>query len=98
MQQRMIEIMRRREQLIARASMQRSEVSRACRSWEKSIGIIDRGLAVAMFFREHPVLLAGVTALLMALGRRNLLGWVRRGWIAWRLYRSAGALAAKLRG
>lgn len=39
--------------------------------------------------RRRPWIVAGVVGLLVALRPRRALGWLVRGWSAWRLYREA---------
>ena len=88
--ERMIELARRKERLIGRAEGQRGEIAAAIQRWEKPIGVVDRGIAVARFLRAHPLLLAGAAVAAAVLGRRNLVRWLGRGWVTWRTWRALG--------
>ncbi len=94
--ERLIELARRKERLIARAGVQRAAIAGTFRRWQKPIDVADRALAVVRFFREHPLLLATVVAAAAALRRRNLAGWIGRGYAAWRAFRAFSAWSSKL--
>jgi hypothetical protein len=88
-------IRRRKERLIGRTEAQRAAMADAWRYWQQPAHVVDRGIAVARFLKSHPLLLGvGVTAAVV-LGRRNLLGWISRGWVVWRTFRSLRAWAGK---
>lgn len=94
LQDRLIEIARRKERLIARAEAQRAAIGASFRQLERPIGIIDRGLEIARFLRGRPLLVATVVALVVALRRRGLLSLAGRALSAWRLWRSVSAWMA----
>lgn len=75
----------RRAMLIARAASQREELAQAAMPWRASLAVIDRGLSIARYLRQHPVFLlaAATTAALMR--PRRLFKWIKHGWLAWRL-------------
>ena len=85
------ELARRRERLIARAAQQRAGIATAFQRWEKPAGVLDQGITAARFLKSHPLLLAAVVAVAVVLGRRNLLAWAGRGFVAWRTWRSVEA-------
>lgn len=87
--------MRRRQELLARIDMQRGQVAEIGRRWETPLAIADQGVAAARFLRSHPVLVAGVAALLLV-RRRGVVGLAKGAWMVWKGYRSIAALSAKL--
>lgn len=95
MNKRMAELMRRRQELLARIDMQRGQVAEIGRRWETPLAIADQGVAAARFLRSHPVLVAGVAALLLV-RRRGVVGLAKGAWMVWKGYRSIAALSAKL--
>lgn len=86
--ERLIELARRKERLIASADQQRAALEDEFRVWRKPIGLLDRGIAAAVFLRAHPALTAAAIAAAAVLGRRNLLRWVGRGLVVWRSWRA----------
>ncbi|HXF67268.1 MAG TPA: YqjK family protein [Burkholderiales bacterium] len=94
--ERLIELARRKERLIARAAAQRAEIAAILRRWQAPLEVADRALAVARFLRAHPLLVAAAAAAVVTLGRRRLLGLAGRGLAAWRLLRALRGWAAKL--
>lgn len=93
--ERLIELARRKERLIARAEQQRAIIAQAYHRWQKPASLVDRGIAVVGFLRLHPLLLGVGLAAMIALRRRNLLSWAGRGWMMWRAWRSVNAWARK---
>ena len=94
-QDQLIEIARRKERLIARAEAQRVAVGASFRQLERPISVIDRGLEIARFFRERPLLLTAVVTALVAYRRHGLLSLAGRALTAWRLWRSVSAWTAR---
>jgi len=84
------DIVLRKQQLIARCAAQRAAIGGAVRDLERPIAVADRILAVVRFFREHPLVLAGAVAAIVAVRRRTLFGLAARGITAWRLWWMAG--------
>jgi hypothetical protein len=89
------EIARRKERLIGRTAAQRAAMADAWHYWQQPAHVVDRGIAAARFLKSHPLLLGMGVAAAVVLGRRNLLGWISRGWVAWRALRSFTAWAKK---
>ena len=79
----------RRRELIARAAAQRAELARRLGPWKPAFAVADRGVEGVRFLRRHPALWAGTLAFLIALRPMRAFTWLRRGWTAWRLVRSA---------
>lgn len=89
------EITRRKERLIGRAAAQRAAMADAWHYWQQPAHAVDRGIAAARFLKSHPLLVGVGVAAAVVLGRRNLLGWISRGWVMWRALRSFTAWAKK---
>lgn len=94
-QDRLIEIARRKERLIARAEAQRAAIGASFRQLERPISVIDRGLEIARFFRGRPLLVAAVVTAVVVFRRRGLLSLVGRALTVWRLWRSVSAWTAR---
>ena len=92
---RRIEVARRKERLIARAEAERDVIAASFRRLEAPAGVIDRGLAVIHFLREHPLLVAAGVSAIVAIRGRGLLSMAGRGFAAWRVFRSLAAWAAR---
>lgn len=95
MNERMLAVMQRRGELLAKIDSQREQVAQAGARWQAPLALADQGLAVLRFMRSKPVLVAGVAALLVW-RRRGALGVIKMGWRAWKGYRYLTGLAAKL--
>jgi len=95
MNERMLAVMQRRGELLAKITSQREQVVQIGARLEKPLALADQGLAVLRFMRSRPLLVAGVAALLVW-RRRGALGVMKLGWRAWKGYRYLTGLAAKL--
>ncbi|MDE2117303.1 MAG: YqjK-like family protein [Betaproteobacteria bacterium] len=95
MNKRMLEVMQRRGELLARIASQREQVAEIGARWQAPLALADQGLAAIRYLRSNPVLVAGVAALLV-IRRRGVVGLVRGGWRVWKGYRSLTAFSAKL--
>ncbi|OGT00412.1 MAG: hypothetical protein A3F73_04220 [Gallionellales bacterium RIFCSPLOWO2_12_FULL_59_22] len=91
----MLEVMRRRGELLARISSQREQLSEIGTCWKRPLALADQGLAVVNFLSSRPVLVAGVAALFI-IRRRGVMGLARNGLLMWKGYRYFAALSAKL--
>lgn len=95
MNRRMLEVMQRRGELLARIASQREQVAEIGARWQAPLTLADQSLAAIRYLRSNPVLVAGVAALLV-IRRRGVVGLVRGGWRVWKGYRSLTAFSAKL--
>ena len=93
---RLIEIVRRKERLIARAEAQRGAIAVAFQQLRRPVGILDRGLEVARYLRAHPVLVAALVAALVVFRRRRLISLAGTALTAWRLWRSVSRWTTRL--
>lgn len=85
---RRVEIAQRKERLLGRIQLQREHIAVACQAWERPAGIIDRGIGAVIYLKSHPLLLALGAVAIAFIGRRNFMGWLGRGWVVWRGWRS----------
>jgi hypothetical protein len=92
---RRVEIAQHKERLLGRIEQQREVISAACRVWEVPVGIIDRGIGAIVYVKSHPLLLALGVVAMAALGRRNFMGWLSRGWVLLRGWRAFSAWSRK---
>lgn len=87
----LVEIARRKERLIARAESQRAAIAANFRQLQGPIGVVDRGLEIVRFLRRHPLLVAAVIAAVVAFRRRGLDSVASRALSVWRIWRSVSA-------
>jgi hypothetical protein len=86
--QELIGFARRKEQLIAQAGQQRTQILSDLTMLEKPLAVADRGVMAGRYVAAHPWLAGVGVAAVAVLGRRNLAKWAGRGWAAWRLWRT----------
>ena len=85
MNAKLIELAERRVTLVARAATQRTELAQALSPWRGPLAIVDQGMLAARYLGRHPGLLVGAVAFVAVLSPKRVLGWLRRGWVVWRL-------------
>src|SRR5262245_4935379 len=90
------EIIRRKEQLIARCAAQRTAVAADFQQLRRPLAVVDRALRVARFLRAHPVLVGGAIAAVVAFERRTITGLVLRVLALWRIWRQLDAWAYRI--
>jgi hypothetical protein len=87
LEMRLVEIAMRKERLERRADAQRKALEESLQGLGGPAALVDRGLGVLHFAREHPVVVAaGVAGLLLASRRRGILplaGSLLSGWRMW---------------
>ena len=86
MQRAKSELMRRRAELLASIAEQRVQMSEIGSELHTPFLIADKGVAVARYFRLHPLLLAGFASFLV-IRRRSVAALVWAGWRVFKLYR-----------
>lgn len=92
-EQRLVELSRRRAELVARSAAQRAELGDVCHAWRVPLAIVDQGVTVWRFFRGHPALLVGLGVAFAVARPRRAVKWLGRGWTMWRFF---SGLAARL--
>jgi YqjK-like protein len=95
MNEKMFELMQRRGELLARIASQREQIAEIGAQWRIPLALADQGMAVVLFLRRHPLLVAGVVAIFV-IRRRGVTGLGRGVWRVWNGYRSFTYLSAKL--
>lgn len=78
----------RREQLIAQSAQQREQLAHIAQQWRAPLSLADKGLALIGLIKQHPILAAGSSVLLLKLLRQKRIGkWIGRGFAAWQIIR-----------
>ncbi|MBW8072104.1 MAG: hypothetical protein GJU77_00195 [Ferrovum sp.] len=73
---------KRRERLVAQATVQREVLAQSIRPWLMPLTLVDQGLSVLNFVKKHPVLMIG--GVLLSVYRSNPLGkYMRQGLVTW---------------
>ena len=85
----LLELAERRSRLVERARTQREQLAAALERGDQAAAVLQRVRALVEELRRRPWIVAGGVALLVALRPRRALGWLMKGWSAWRLYRGA---------
>ena len=84
----MSDIVREREQLLARCDRQREYVGALAGQFAGTLKIANGAVAAVKYLRSHPVLLGVIAAALATSRGRGMVKWARRGFLAWRAYRA----------
>jgi hypothetical protein len=95
MNEKMLDLMGRREKLLARVATQRGELTEIGSVLRGHFWLADKGVAVARFLRFHPLLVTGVAALFL-IRRRSVADLVWVGWSLWKLVRDLTSISTKL--
>jgi hypothetical protein len=88
MSAKLLELAQRRAMLSARAAGQRAELEQALAPVRKTLAVVDKGIAAALYLRRNPVLFAGAVACVAVFRPRRTFTWLRRGWMVWRTVRT----------
>ena len=88
MNKKRFKLAQRRERLVLEAAKQRVQLAQAVDAWRAPLALADQGLAAISFIKQHPILLASSTAVLVRLVRKSFIGrWFGRGMMAWQFVR-----------
>lgn len=90
-EQRLLELSRRRAELVAHSESQRAELGDICHVWRVPMAIVDQGVTAWRFFRVYPALLVGLGVAFAVARPRRALKWLGRGWTLWRFFRGMAA-------
>ena len=85
-----IDLMLKRERLLALCDAQRDALATLTQPLEGPLQVADRALAGARYLRDRPLVLAAAVAGLAVVQRRGLWKWAKRGFVVWRAYRALG--------
>lgn len=69
----------RRRELLREIELQRREVAEISHRWQQPLALMDLGLKGARFLRNHPALVFGGVAVLMAWRRKEIVGMAKAG-------------------
>jgi len=86
-QDQLLRIALRKERLIARAASERAAIGANILRLQGPIGVVDRGLNIALFFRGHSLLVATAVAAALAFSRRSLSSLAGGALATWRILR-----------
>ncbi len=92
MNKQLLEIRQRRNDLLARIELQRSQLAEVGARWQTPLALADLGMAAMRFLRSNPALFAGVVAVLV-IRRHGFIGLGMILWKAWRLFHVAKSWA-----
>jgi hypothetical protein len=87
--ERLILLAERRALLCQRAQAERESLAAVLGRTDEAAVLLLRLRGIIDELRKQPWLVAGGVALLVALRPRRALGWLMKGWSAWRMYRGA---------
>ena len=79
-------LVERRGRLISRAASQRVALTEALAPWHTPLTIVDQGLSVVRYLRQHPLLLGGMLASALVMRPKRMIGLLRSGWFIWRAF------------
>ena len=91
----LLDITARKAQLIERARRQREDLAVAAVVLETPAGILDRGLIAVRYVKSHPLLVVGAAAVLVAMRAGSIVKLGTRGFMMWRMWRSARGIASR---
>ena len=92
---RRLEVMQRREVLLARISGQREQIAVLSAKWQAPLKFAGQSVSVLRFLRSHPLAVAGAAGLLL-MKRRGLIGFVQGSLRIWKAYRNLRDFSKKL--
>jgi hypothetical protein len=87
--ERLILLAERRARLRAKAVSERESLAVLIERSDEAGLLLQRARHLIDELRRRPWIVAGGAALLVSLRPRRALGWLMKGWSAWRLYRGA---------
>ena len=85
MNAKLLQLAERRGVLIATATAQRTELTRAIAPLRGTLMVLDQGGAALRFLGRHPVLLGSVVVCAVVWRPVRAVNWVRNGWLVWRM-------------
>ena len=86
---RLLHIAERRARYVERAAAEREALARALAASDTAASLLAGARRVLEGIAQQPLVVAAGIALLVVLQPRRALGWLMKGWSAWRVYRSA---------
>ena len=90
------ELRDQRARLLARAALEREQLSVQLEAWRAPLALVDKSIAATRYLRRHPQWIVAAAVVLALLRPRRALAWARRGFIAWRTWRWIASTAREL--
>lgn len=87
MKRKSAQLAERRQQLIARAALQRAHLARELKLWQAPLQLVDHAISILTYVKRQPVLLLGASVLITTLRLKRTRKWLQRGWLVWQLGR-----------
>jgi hypothetical protein len=95
MKKRLSAVAHRRRGLLEKIEAQRMDVAEISVHWQKPLALVDAGLKAVRFIHNHPALMAGGVATLLAWRRKGIVGLAQEGWRLLFLYPAALSFGLK---
>ena len=76
-----------KERLLGRIQAQRIQLAASSEALKKPFALADKVVQAGHFVKQRPWIVGAGVFMVLVLRRRNLLGWVGRGWTLWRGWR-----------
>jgi hypothetical protein len=89
-------VMQRRSELLARIAMQRRQMAEIEPHLRAPLALADHGMAAMRFLRFHPLLVAGLIAVMLIRPRSSAAGLMWGVWRVWKGYREFISISDKL--
>ena len=86
---RLIQLAERRARLQQLASSEREVLASMLVHSDEASLLVQRVFRILNELRKRPWIVAGGAALMFAYSPRRALGWLMKGWSAWRMFRGA---------
>jgi hypothetical protein len=96
MNEHMLTVMQRRRELLARIAIQRGQMAEVEAHLQSPLALADRGMAVMRYLRLHPLLVAGLIAIIVIRPRSSAAGLMWGAWRVWKDYREFISISDKL--
>lgn len=85
----LLRIAARREQIVAQAASQRQTLAQNIEPWRIPLAVADQGITGARYLKHHPEgIVVGIAVLFVALRPKRIATWLERGWISWQILQS----------
>ena len=82
----LIDIMVKRERLLARCDAQRDDLAVLAQQLQDPLQVADRVVGGVQYLRRHPLVVGVAVVLAAVIERRHLWKWGQRGFFVWRTY------------
>ncbi len=90
------ELRDKRSRLVARAALEREQLSARLDAWRGPLALADKSIAAGRYLRRHPQWLVALAVVIALIRPRRAFAWARRGFVVWRAWRWISAAARDL--